>query len=73
MYRELQVKLDVADVRTLEDLIIDTIYKVLITAKMNQKEQILQRQSLQAATRLQSSQLIDQLSVFMQICDEQIN
>lgn len=74
MYRELQVKLDVADVRTLEDLIIDTIYKGLITAKMNQKEQILRVQSFAGRdVRPQElPKLIDQLSVFMQICDEQI-
>ena len=73
-YKELQNKLGVADVRTLEDLIIDTIYKGLITAKMNQKEQILRVQSF-AGRDVQPKELpnlIDQLSVFMQICDEQM-
>ena len=73
-YKELQSKLGLADVRTLEDLIIDTIYKGLITAKMNQKDQILRVQSF-AGRDVKPEELpnlINQLSVFMQICDEQI-
>lgn len=73
-YKELQNKLEVADVRTLEDLIIDTIYKGLITAKMNQREQILRVQSFTGrdVQPRELPHLIDQLSVFMQTCEEQI-
>ena len=74
-YNELQEKLMVNSVRELEDLIIDTIYNGLITAKMNQKEQILRVQSFVGRdVRLKElPRLIEQLTVFQRTCEEQIS
>ena len=74
-YTILQEKLKVDNVRALEDLIIDTIYSGLITAKMNQYEQILRVQTfIGRDVRLeQLPTLIGKLTAFKESCEKQLD
>ena len=73
-YTVLQEKLKVDNVRALEDLIIETIYAGLVTAKMNQNEQILRVQSfIGRDVRLeQLPTLIGKLTAFKESCEKQM-
>lgn len=73
-YTVLQEKLKVDNVRALEDLIIETIYAGLVTAKMNQNEQILRVQSfIGRDVRLeQLPTLIGKLTSFKESCEKQM-
>lgn len=73
-YPKLQQKLNVKDVRALEDLIIETIYSGLISAKMNQQEQILRVQGfIGRDVRLRElPNLIQKLTSFHTTCEEQL-
>ena len=74
-YTTLQEKLKVDNVRALEDLIIETIYAGLITAKMNQSEQILRVQScIGRDVRLEQLEtLIGKLTDFKDSCEKQLD
>lgn len=74
-YSELQEALEIGEIRALEDLLIETIYTGLISAKLNQLDSVLRIQSTvgRDVKPENISVLIEQLTNLKDMCSEQVS
>lgn len=74
-YADLQEALEISEIRALEDLLIETIYAGLISAKLNQLDSVVRVQSTvgRDVKPQDISVLIEQLTALKDMCSEQIS